>query len=86
MRKFLLTIILLVSTLLISCNQDSELTTSFINEHQMKQRVIIKESVEAPTQPEAKNITLMPGKLEPQQIPNANLNNPIVITKMPYSD
>ncbi|HLS09120.1 hypothetical protein [Lentibacillus sp.] len=46
---------------------------------------IIRNSVDEPLPPEARDIEAMPEKFEAQQIPNANLNDPIVITKMPYS-
>jgi hypothetical protein len=51
-----------------------------------KQKVIIMDNVNDPLPPEAKKVQSMPNKSEPQQLPNANLNDPIVITKMPYSE
>ncbi|MBH0162076.1 hypothetical protein [Fictibacillus sp. 26RED30] len=46
-------------------------------------QVIIRDSVDEPLPPTAKNVQTMPNKHEPQPLPNAELNKPIVITKMP---
>jgi len=48
-----------------------------------KRKFIILDSVTAPLPPEAKAIKSMPSSLAPQQLPNANWKDPIVITKMP---
>ncbi|MGJ9458493.1 hypothetical protein [Oceanobacillus sp. CF4.6] len=53
---------------------------------QYEQKVIIMDSVDEPLPPEAKNVQSMPSESEPQQIPNVNLSDPIIITKMPYSE
>ena len=53
---------------------------------QYQQKIIIMDSVYDPLPPEAKNIEYMPNCLGPQQIPNTNLKDPIVITRMPYAD
>ncbi len=60
--------------------------SSYIGKKQFKRKVIIMESVGDPLPSEAKNIKSMPNKSEPQQIPNVNLNNPLIITKMPHSN
>jgi hypothetical protein len=44
---------------------------------------IILDSVEEPLPPNAKNVQSMPEKREPQPLPNAEHDKPIVITKMP---
>lgn len=46
-------------------------------------QVIIRDSVDEPLPPTAKNVQTMPNKSEPQPLPNAELDKPIVITKMP---
>ncbi|MBB2479325.1 hypothetical protein H5P36_03910 [Bacillus sp. APMAM] len=51
-----------------------------------KRKFIILDSVNAPLPPEIKAIKSMPSTLEPQQIPNANWKDPIVITKMPLKN
>jgi hypothetical protein len=48
-----------------------------------QRQIIILDSVEAPLPPNAKNLQSMPEKREPQPLPNAELDKPIVITKMP---
>ncbi|RFU60291.1 hypothetical protein [Bacillus sp. V59.32b] len=49
---------------------------------QTKRKFIMMDSVNEPLPPEVKNIDSMLNKPEPQQIPNANINDLIVITKM----
>jgi hypothetical protein len=85
----LVPLILMVSIALFGCsNSDNEQMEKklTVKREQFEQKVIIRDSVNDPLPPEAKNIQTMPTQKEPQQIPNANLNNPIVITKMPYSE
>ncbi|RWZ54579.1 hypothetical protein EQV77_13080 [Halobacillus fulvus] len=53
---------------------------------QIQQKIIIMDSVEEPLPPEAENVQTMPGKAEPQQLPNADISKPIVITKMPTTE
>jgi hypothetical protein len=86
-------LILMISIALFGCInlaevQDNEQMekTSTVKRERFEQKIIIRDSINDPLPPEAKNIQSMPAQKEPQQIPNANLNNPIVITKMPYSE
>ncbi|MCK7605326.1 MULTISPECIES: hypothetical protein [Geobacillus] len=51
-----------------------------------RQRVIIRDSVDDPLPPEVKKAGAMEEKNEPQLLPNVNLDDPIVITKMPQID
>jgi hypothetical protein len=44
---------------------------------------IILDSVDEPLPPNAENVQSMPNKSESQPLPNAELDKPIVITKMP---
>jgi hypothetical protein len=92
-RLILVPLIMMVSIALFGCSNSEEVQDneqmekkSTVKREQFKQKVIIRGSVNDPLPPEAKNIQAMPTQKEPQQIPNANLNNPIVITKMPYSE
>ncbi|WP_156774232.1 hypothetical protein [Fictibacillus arsenicus] len=48
-----------------------------------QREVIIRDSVDEPLPPTVKNVQTMPNKREPQPLPNAELDKPIVITKMP---
>jgi hypothetical protein len=87
----LLPFILTVS--LFACNNLKEVQhyeqtekKSIVSSEGYKQKVIIMDNVNDPLPPEARNIQYMPNKSTPQQIPNANLKDPIVITKMPYSE
>ncbi|KKI90922.1 hypothetical protein WQ54_18505 [Bacillus sp. SA1-12] len=68
--------------------QDKEPAESLANtgEKPFERKVFIIDSIDTPLPPEAKNVQSIPNKSEPQQIPNANLNDPLVITKMPHSD
>ncbi|WP_052158709.1 hypothetical protein [Halobacillus sp. BBL2006] len=66
--------------------EKSEKKTVANNNQTEQQKIIILDSVDAPLPPEAKNVQSMPGKSEPQQLPNADLSKPIVITKMPAID
>ncbi|QKY68351.1 hypothetical protein [Lentibacillus sp. CBA3610] len=86
-------IMMVVGLILAGCgNADSEHNSgSAVKQTEAKSDVadrefIIRDSVDEPLPPEAQEIEAMPEKFEPQQIPNANLNDPIVITKMPYGD
>ena len=86
-------LILMISIALFGCSNSAEVQdneqmekTSTVKRERFEQKVIIRDSVNDPLPPKAKNIQAMPTQKEPQQIPNANLNNPIVITKMPYSE
>lgn len=55
--------------------------------HELPEReFIVRDSVDEPLPPEAQDIEAMPERFESQQIPNANLHDPIVITKMPYGE
>ncbi|UOQ92185.1 hypothetical protein MUO14_17050 [Halobacillus shinanisalinarum] len=56
---------------------------TFVDKKQIEQKIIIADSVDDPLPPEAKNVQTMPGKNEPQQLPNVDLSKPIVITEMP---
>jgi hypothetical protein len=85
--------ILMASIVLFGCRHSAEVQDheqmekkSTVKREQLEQKFIIRDSVNDPLPPEAKNIQTMPTQKEPQQIPNANLNTPIVITKMPYSE
>ena len=64
--------------------EEVQVTVAKSTEH--KQEFIIMDSVDEPLPPEAKHIDHMPQKKEAQQIPNAKLSDPIVITKMPIPD
>ncbi|WP_067728726.1 outer membrane protein assembly factor BamD [Oceanobacillus damuensis] len=82
-----------LSFVLFGCNntqesQDKEQIEgkSVAKNGQYEQKVIIMDSVDEPLPPEAKNVQSMPSESEPQQIPNVNLSDPIIITKMPYSE
>ncbi|BDG46041.1 MULTISPECIES: hypothetical protein [Parageobacillus] len=86
-------LILMASIVLFGCRhsaavQDHEQMEKklTVKREQFEQKFIIRDSVNDPLPPEAKKIQTMPAQKEPQQIPNAKLNNPIVITKMPYSE
>jgi len=58
-----------------------------VNKMDIPQRqVIIRDSVDEPLPPTAKNVQTMPNKREPQPLPNAELDKPIVITKMPIKN
>ncbi|RZT15498.1 hypothetical protein [Fictibacillus sp. BK138] len=48
-----------------------------------QREVIIRDSVDEPLPPTAKNVQTMPDKREPQPLPNADFDKIIVITKMP---
>jgi hypothetical protein len=92
-RLILVPFILMVSIALFGCNNSAEIQDdeqmekkSTVKRERFEQKVIIRDSVNDPLPLEAKNIQVMPTQKEPQQIPNANLNTPIVITKMPYSE
>ncbi|WP_156291324.1 hypothetical protein [Oceanobacillus salinisoli] len=92
MKKFTI-VFLILSFVLFGCNnkqesQDKEQIEgkSIAENGQYEQKFIIMDSVDDPLPPEAKNVQSMPSKSEPQQIPNVNLNDPIIITKMPYSE
>jgi hypothetical protein len=80
---------LLLSASLFSCGdvndeaQNKERKQEVKNQG-FKREMIIVDSVNDPLPPKASNVQSMPSKNEPQQIPNANLNDPIVITKMPH--
>lgn len=85
--------LLALSFTLFGCNnfqeiQDTETSGNHSSkkEEHSEQKVVIMDSIEAPLPPEAENIQSMPRKSEPQQLPNANLDDPMVITKMPYSE
>lgn len=58
--------------------------TSFAGIEQFKRKIIVRDSVYDPLPPEVKNLQSIPGECGPQQIPNADLTVPFVITKMPY--
>ena len=52
-----------------------------------QRKFIIIDSVNEPLPPEAENVQYMPSDIGiPQVIPNAKFSDPIIITKMPYSD
>ncbi|WP_070121214.1 hypothetical protein [Bacillus marinisedimentorum] len=94
MKKHLIGfLIITLGFLLIGCtntpqSQEEKQTQSSteIGKRQFGQKVIIMDSVNDPLPPEAENIYTMPGKNDPQQLPNVDLSDPIVITKMPYSE
>ncbi|WP_205520145.1 hypothetical protein [Virgibacillus doumboii] len=86
-----ITFIMMVSLALFGCSnadvsQDVDGEQDDYKKDRLEREVIIMDSVDDPLPPEAKNVQSMPSKNEPQQIPNANLNDPIVITKMPVSE
>jgi hypothetical protein len=74
---------LLLSASLFGCSHVNDEAQNKEQKQDLKRKIIILDSVNAPLPPEAKNVQSIPSKNEPQQIPNANLNEPIVITKMP---
>ena len=91
MKKLILVVLtLVVSSFLFGCNNIQKAqkepikSTLYTDNEQYKRKVIIMDSVDELLPPEAKNIQSMPSKSEPQPIPNVNLNDPLVITKMPY--
>ncbi|RDY69123.1 hypothetical protein DXT76_16850 [Halobacillus trueperi] len=78
--------------ILVGCQNTSKDKEQFekksvaINDQTEQQKIIIVDSVDAPLPLEAKNVQSMHGKNEPQQLPNADMSKPIVITKMPVVD
>lgn len=93
MKKFIfVSLFLTASIVLFACNSlekardNEQMKKKSTVREWFEQKVIIRNSVNDPLPPEVKNIQAMPTQKEPQQIPNANLNSPIVITKMPYSE
>ncbi|MCJ8006747.1 hypothetical protein ACFFF5_01490 [Lederbergia wuyishanensis] len=85
MKKFILcTFNSMLNITLIACS-NTEIAQE-TRSKQDKQKIIIMDSVSIPLPPEAKNIEYMPSGLVPQQIPNTNLKDPILITRMPYAD
>ncbi|MBS4194571.1 hypothetical protein [Lederbergia citri] len=85
MEKIILcTLIFMLSITLFACSNTE--VAQETKSKQYQQKIIIMDSVYIPLPPEAKNIEYMPSGLEPQQIPNTNLKDPIVITRMPYAD
>jgi type IV secretory pathway VirB10-like protein len=93
MKKLILVLlILMLGVALIGCNNSNkapnneQIEKNTTVKKDNEQKVIIMNSVNDPLPPEARNVDSMPSKKEPQQIPNVNLNDPIVITKMPYSE
>lgn len=84
---------LTLSVVLFGCNNYQDIQGNVLVEGktaavkgQHEQKIIIMDSVDAPLPPEARNIQSMPSISEPQQIPNVNVSDPIIITKMPYSE
>ncbi|WP_156291872.1 hypothetical protein [Oceanobacillus salinisoli] len=92
MKKFSI-IFVTLSFVLFGCNNTQESRDkeqmeekSATENGQYEQKVIIMDSVDEPLPPEAKSVQSMPSKSEPQQLPNVNLSDPIIITKMPFSE
>ena len=85
MKKIILvplTLLLIVALLLGFNNKELELDIS-----KEQRKFIIIDSVNEPLPPEAENVEYMPSNIGgPQVIPNAKFSDPIIITKMPYSD
>jgi hypothetical protein len=87
MKTFIFTAFaLLLSASLFGCNHAEDEVQNNEQKRDLNRNMIIVDSVNEPLPPEANNVQSLPSKKEPQQIPNANLNEPIVITKMPYSE
>jgi hypothetical protein len=86
----LLTIVIILSISLLGCSLDrNNAQNKSEPEHVQANNepiFILLDSVYDPLPPEAKSIQYMQGNLGPQQIPNANLNDPIIITRMPFSE
>lgn len=86
MKKIILvplTLLLIVASLL-GFNNNKELELDISNE---QRKFIIIDSVKEPLPPEAENVEYMSSNIGgPQVIPNAKFSDPIIITKMPYSD
>ncbi|CAH2716953.1 hypothetical protein BACCIP111895_04141 [Neobacillus rhizosphaerae] len=93
MKKLLLiSLILIISAALFGCTQSEDAPVHIqpekkpiVNGGSNQQKIIIMDNVNDPLPPEAKSVESMPNSSGPQQIPKANPNKPIVITKMPYS-
>lgn len=75
-------LLLIVALILGFNNKELELDIS-----KEQQKFIIIDSVNEPPPPEAENVEYMPSDIGgPQVIPNAKFSDPILITKMPYTD
>ncbi|WP_312471991.1 hypothetical protein [Neobacillus sp.] len=93
MKKLLLiSLILIISAALFGCAHTEDARVHIqsekkpiVNGDRNQQKIIIMDNVNDPLPPEAKSVESMPNSSGPQQIPKANPNKPIVITKMPYS-
>jgi len=84
MKKVSLPLIVL-SIFLTAC--DSESNQKIVrNENLPKQEIIIQDFIGQSLPPNAVGVKYMPDSTEPQKIPNVNLQDPIVITKMPYKE
>jgi len=89
-----LILVLIISTLglvLNGCSNTEELTVKekhksilFAGNDQLKRKIIIRDSIYDPLPSDAINILSLPDNSGLQQLPNVDLNTPIVITKMPY--
>ncbi|EHQ91050.1 hypothetical protein [Desulfosporosinus youngiae] len=92
MKKLILVLMILTLGLALDgCSNIEELTvkekqesTLFTGNDQLKRKIIIRDSVYDPLPSEAINILSLPDNNELQQLPNVDLNTPIIITKMPY--
>ncbi|WML29342.1 hypothetical protein RCG24_15395 [Neobacillus sp. OS1-32] len=82
-KLYLSTLTLTQSIALFGCTNSTEIVKNTKEDH-YKQKIIIMGSVNDPLPQEAKNVEYMPSNLEPQQIPNFNLKEPIIMTRMPY--
>lgn len=59
-------------------------TDSIALHHDTKQRFIIVDSIHDPLPPEVERIQYFKDESGPQQLPKAILEDPIVLTRMPY--
>lgn len=85
MKRMILTIVL-TTLLLAGCNTIGHGSKwDNIQEDIYEQKVIVLDSVEDPLPEEAKDLNYMENTSEPQHLPNVNLSDPVVITKMPVT-
>lgn len=70
-----------ISSILLGCTKTNVVEEA--KSEMYRQKIIILDSVNAPLPSDVQNVEYMPNALGPQQIPNADLTKPIIITKMP---
>lgn len=84
-KLILVTLTLILSVSLLGCSSNKG--GQEISKEQYKRKVIIIDSVNEPLPPEAENVEYMPRGIGGSQlIPNAKFSDPIIITKMPYTE